>query len=105
MPTLYVDVVGTLINSARKPNQNVVDFIKKFKGNVVIWSGSGEREALRFGTLALGKTFPFVAKDKSMTNVEFHEGDVIIEDVDYIIEGLVQLAKHDNFTVIHPRDI
>lgn len=107
MPRILVDVDDTLVIYDRqglhpcgvtygepfKSNIELIERIKRFKGEIIIWSGGGAGYAQKVAEIVLPKDLPFKAESKGSSSIRnMGEGDVIVDDQKEYFEVLKNLG-------------
>jgi len=96
MRTVFVDVDDTLIifkdtkkphhhwgfidGLPYKPNEKLIERLRTFKGNIVIWSGGGSGYAKMAAEAVLPEGLKYSTKSKMDNFQAVKEGDIIVDD-------------------------
>jgi len=63
-----------------EPNKELIDKLKNFDGEIIIWSGGGVGYAQRVAEMVLPDDIVFNCKTKGDLDIDMVEGDVIVDD-------------------------
>lgn len=103
MPTVFVDCDDTLVLYVNqdipnpygilkghpfKPNWELLDRLKSFKGQIHIWSGGGRDYAREVAVLVMPRTLRYSVGNKGFNSDTFQVGDIIVDDQPYYFEAL-----------------
>ena len=92
--TVFVDIDDTLViyegsgmhphgiinGEPYEPNVNLIEKLKKFKGNIVIWSGGGKGYAGIVAKAVLPKDMKYTIRSKFEDFFLIKPGDIVIDD-------------------------
>jgi len=106
MRTVFVDVDDTLIiyetggthhwgdiyGEPYTPNQKLIDKLKTFKGNIVIWSGGGRDYARRVAKKVLPDTLHYFVGSKLDGKFKPQPGDIIVDDYKGLYPGFEDMG-------------
>lgn len=72
---------GFIYGDPFEPNKELIERLKKFDGEIIIWSGGGAGYAEKVANMVLPKDIEFTAKTKGFDDIRgMGEGDVIVDD-------------------------
>ncbi len=102
---------GFLYGYPFEPNKELIDRLKKFDGEIIVWSGGGAEYANKVAKMLLPRDMKFTAKAKGSNDIRnMGEGDVIVDDQpEYFISlrvlGVQVVSPFENWVTTTNKDI
>ena len=86
---------GVIMGDAFEPNHKLIERIKKFNGDIVVWSGGGSDYARKVAKMVLPEGIRYIVRTKGATSLsEFASGDIIVDDQTEYYTALKEIGVH-----------
>jgi len=80
---------GVIMGDAFEPNYKLVERLKNFDGDIVIWSGGGSDYARQVARMVLPTELRYIVRTKRAISMsEFASGDIVVDDQPEYYEAL-----------------
>ena len=84
---------GVIMGDSFEPNHKLIERLKNFDGDIIVWSGGGSDYARKVARMVLPEGMRYIVRTKSAISMsEFASGDIVVDDQTEYYEALKVLG-------------